>query len=166
MRFGTSLGQRANEEWPEDTEAILPDIRYIGITLAMPMEFRSFVQQNRHILRGIPAMGAEAIQQWANARYGVRLIVIVVEQTFGGLLNFVPHLHVMVSAGGLMESKNRWIHRLKYDEHELMCAWRFAVAAFLSEAHKQHVLTSTLSSEEVYTLFATQYKTPWSTFIS
>jgi len=82
--------------------------------------------------------GAEAIQQWAKARYGVRLIGLVVQQTFGGFLNFVPHLHVLVSAGGLMESRNRWIHHLKYDERELMCAWRYAVVAFLSEARKRN----------------------------
>ena len=166
LRFCTSCGQRATEAWQVDLEAILPDVPYIGITLTMPMEFRSIVQQNRHILHGIPAMGAEAIQQWAKARYGVRLIVVVAQQTFGGMLNFVPHLHVLVSAGGLMESRNRWIHRLKYDERELMCAWRYAVVAFLSEANRRSVLGSSLSSEEISTLFATQYKRPWSVFIS
>ena len=166
LRFCTSCGQRATEAWQVDLEAILPDVPYIGITLTMPMEFRSIVQQNRHILHGIPAMGAEAIQQWAKARYGVRLIVVVVQQTFGGMLNFVPHLHVLVSAGGLMESRNRWIHRLKYDERELMCAWRYAVVTFLSEANRRSVLRSSLSSEELSTMFATQYKRSWSVFIS
>jgi hypothetical protein len=167
-RFCTSCGQRATEEWQEDLDAILPDVTYIGLTLTMPMELRPIVQQNRHILRGMPAMGAEAIQQWAKARYGVRLIVLVVQQTFGGLLNFVPHLHVLVSAGGLMESKSRWIHRLKYDDHELMCAWRYAVVALLSEAHKRNVLKSSLSSDELLTMFTTQYKRPcpWNIFIS
>jgi hypothetical protein len=165
-RFCTSCGQRATEAWQEDLEAILPDIPYIGITLTMPMEFRPIVQQNRHILRGIPAMGAEAIQQWAKARYGVRLIVLVVQQTFGGFLTFVPHLHVLVSAGGLMESKNLWIHRLKYDEGELMCAWRYAVVAFLSEAHKRNVLRSNFPSAELSAMFATQYRRPWNIFIS
>ena len=111
-------------------------------------------------------MGAEAIQQWAKARYGVRLIVLVVQQTFGGLLNFVPHLHVLVSAGGLRESKNLWIHRLKYDERELMYAWRYAVVALLSDAHKRNVLSSSLSSEELLKMFTTQYKRPWNVFIS
>ena len=165
-RFCSSCGQRSTEEWQADLEVILPDIPYIGITLTMPIEFRTIVQQNRHILRGIPAMGAEAIQQWAKARYGVRLIVIVVQQTFGGFLNFVPHLHVLVSAGGLMESNNRWIHRLKYDERELMCAWRYAIVALLSEAHKRNVLRSNLASENLSTLFATQYQRPWNVFIS
>ncbi len=129
-RFCTSCGQRATEAWQADLEAVLPDIPYVGITLTMPMEFRTILQQNSHILHGIPAMGAEAVQQWAKARHGVRLIVIVVQQTFGGLLNFVPHLHVMVSAGGLRESTGRWIHRLDYDRRELMLAWRYAVASF------------------------------------
>jgi hypothetical protein len=110
---------------------------YIGITLTMPMEFRTIFQQNRHILHGIPAMGAEAVQQWAKARYGVRLIVIVVQQTFGSLLNFVPHLHVMVSAGGPQESTGRWIHRVEYDQRELMLAWRYAVGVFLSQAYRK-----------------------------
>jgi hypothetical protein len=75
-RFCTSCGQRATEAWQEDLRAILPDVPYIGITLTMPMEFRAILQRNRHLLHGVPAMGAEAIIQWAKARYGVRLIVL------------------------------------------------------------------------------------------
>lgn len=147
-RFCTSCGQRATEAWQEDLEAVLPDIPYVGLTFTLPMEFRTILQENRHLLHGIPAMGAEALQQWANARHGVRLIINVVQQTFGGFLNFVPHLHIMVSAGGLQESRGRWIHRLQYDPHELMLAWRYAVGSFLSEAYKKGVLRSSLSSEE------------------
>lgn len=165
-RFCTSCGQRATEAWQEDLEAILPDVPYIGITLTMPMEFRTILQQNRDLLQCVPAMGAEAIIQWAKARYGVRLLVLVVQQTFGGLLNFVPHLHVMVSAGGLMDSKSRWIHRLKFDEAELMRAWRFALIALLAEARERSVLRSRLSDEELLDMFATQYKRSWNVFIS
>jgi hypothetical protein len=104
-RFCTSCGQRATEAWQADLEAVLLDIPYVGITLTMPMEFRIILHQNRHILHGIPTMGAEALQQWAKARHGARLIVIVVQQTSGGFLNFVPHLHVMVSTGGLREAR-------------------------------------------------------------
>jgi hypothetical protein len=146
--------------------AVLPDIPYVGITLTMPMEFRTILQQNCHILHGIPAMGAEAVQQWAKARYGVRLIVIVVQQTFGGLLNFVPHLHVMVSAGGLRESTGRWIHRLEYDRRELMLAWRYAIGVFLSQAYRKGALKSSLSSGEFQTMLETQHGRDWNVFIS
>lgn len=165
-RFCTSCGQRATEAWQADLETVLPDIPYVGITLTMPMEFRTILQQNRHILHGIPAMRAEAVQQWAKARYGVRLIVIVVQQTFGGLLNFVPHLHIMVSAGGLRESGGRWVHRLEYDRRELMLAWRYAVGTFLSQAYRKGALKSSLSSEEFQTILEVQHGRDWNVFIS
>src|SRR5580693_9171923 len=80
------------------TEAILPDIPYVGMTLTIPEEFRPILQENRDLLHGMPAMAAEAIQLWAKDRYRVRILVVVVQQTFGGFLNFHPHLHIMVSA--------------------------------------------------------------------
>jgi len=165
-RFCTSCGQRATESWQEDLEAILPDVPYIGITLTMPIEIRGLFEQNRHLLHGIPAMGAEAIIQCAKARSGAHLLVLVVQQTFRGLLNFVPHLHVMVSAGGLQESTNRWIPRLRLDEEELMRAWRYALIAFLAEANKRNILRSDLTSDDLLKILATQYKRRWNVFIS
>jgi hypothetical protein len=132
----------------------------------MPREFWPILQQNRGVLHLVPAMGAEAIMQWAKARYGVRLLVIVVQQTFGGLLNFFPHLHIMVSAGGLHESTNRWINSIKFDKAELMRAWRFALISLLAEARKRNILKSSLSSEELLSMFATQYQRRWNVFIS
>jgi hypothetical protein len=164
-RFCTSCGQRATEAWQEDLEAILPDVSYIGITLTMPIEFRPLFQQNRHLLHAVSAMGAEAIMQWAKARHEVHLIIIVVQQTFGGFLNFVPHLHVMVSAGGLHESTNRWIPSLKFDKDELMRAWRYALIAFMAEACKRGCLKSNLSKSELFDMFTTQYKRPWNIFV-
>ncbi len=165
-RFCASCGQRATEVWHRDLETTLPDVPYIGITLTIPMEFRSILQQNRQVLYGVPAMGAEAIMQWAKARWGVRLLVLVVQQTFGGFLTFVPHLHVMVSAGGLNESNSCWIHRVRFDKEELMRAWRYALIAFLAEAHKRNVLRSNLSVEEMRNLCGTQFRRPWNIFIS
>jgi hypothetical protein len=155
-RFCTSCGQRATLAWQQDLEAILPDLPYVGITLTMPRELWSILQDNRHLLHGMPAMAAEAIQQWVKARYGVRVLLIVVQHTFGGFLNFYPHLHVMVSEGGLQESKGRWIAGLEYGKRgfvELMQAWPYAVIAYLAEALKGQVLTSELSAEELTLLF-------------
>jgi len=40
----------------ENLKTILPDSDYVGITLTLPMEFGAILQQNRHILHGIPTM--------------------------------------------------------------------------------------------------------------
>ena len=168
-RFCTSCGQRATETWQQDLEVILPDLPYLAITLTMPREFWPILQQNRHLLHGMPAMGAEAIQQCIKARYGVRVLLIIVQHTFGGFLNFYPHLHVLVSDGGLRESEGRWISRLKFGKCEfleLMHAWRFAVIAYLAEALKGQVLVSERSAEELSTLLKTQYGRGWCIDIS
>lgn len=165
-RFCTSCGQRATEAWQRDVEAILPEIPYVGITLTLPKELRPLLQQNSEILNGLPAMGAKAIQVWAKVRYGVTLIILVVQQTFGGFLNFVPHLHVLVSAGGLREAQNSWVQRLDFDERELMSAWRYGVIFLLSETLKRDVLKSSLPREELIVMLATQYKRSWNFFIS
>jgi hypothetical protein len=130
----------------------------------MPRELWPILQRNRHLLHGIPTMAAEAIQQWVKARYGVRVLLIVVQHTFGGFLNFYPHLHVMVSEGGLQESKGRWIGGLEYGKRgstELMRAWRYAVIAYLAEALKGQVLRSEFSLEELGLLFEAQYRRGW-----
>jgi Putative transposase len=115
------------------------------------------------------AMGAEAIQQRVKVRYGMRVLIIVVQHTFGGFLNFYPHLHILVSEGGLQESTGRWIERLEYGKRgfiELMHAWRYAVIAYLALALKGGVLTSKLSAEELGNIFRTQYQRAWHIDIS
>ncbi len=42
------------------------------------------------------------------------VILMVVQQTYGGFLNFYPHLHTLVSAGGLEEFRVRWVRDLKF----------------------------------------------------
>jgi putative transposase/transposase-like zinc-binding protein len=165
-RFCPSCGQRATEAWQEELEAILPDIPYIGMTLTIPEEFRPTIQENRDLLHGLPAMAANAIQVWAKVKYRVRVLVIVVQQTFGGFLNFHPHLHIMVSAGGLQESRNRWIDQLDYDQCELMRAWRFAVIAFLAEALKKKIIKPDLFGKDLMEIFKVQHKREWHVFIS
>jgi hypothetical protein len=150
-------------------EAILPDIAYRGITLTMPCELWPILQQNRHLLSGMCAMGAEAIQQWVKARYGARVLLIVVPHTFGGFLNFYPHLHVLVSEGGLHDSQGAWLPRLEYGKRafmELMQAWRYAVIAYFAEALTAKVVRSELSNEDLRTLFELQYTRRWHIHIS
>jgi len=62
-------------------------------------------------------------------QYGVSVLLIVVPQTFGGLLNFNPHLHMLVSATGFQESENIWVP-LHFDKRELMEMWRLALVAY------------------------------------
>jgi len=156
-----SCGHRATQLWQREQWAALPDIPYSGIVLTMPDRLWPIFQQNRHLLHDLAALGAAVIQQWVKARYGVRVLVMVVQHTFGRRLNFNPHLHILVSAGGLQESEGCWIAPLRFEKDALMHMWRYAVITYLREAVKAKVLTSEWSSEELQAVLTTQYERWW-----
>jgi hypothetical protein len=86
----------------------------------MPNVLWTIFQKNRHLLHGLPALGAGVIQQWMKAKYGVRVLLMVVPHTFGRHLTFNAHLHILVSAGGLKEAEVRWIPKLPFNKRALM----------------------------------------------
>lgn len=127
----------------------------------MPEVFWAILQQNPCLLPDLPALGAAAIEFLAKARCGVRAILMVVQQTYGGFLNLNPHLHTSVSAGGLEISSGSWIARLNFDEHEIMLAWHYVLLAYLNEAIKGDVLKSDPSKDELRKILETEGKRPW-----
>ena len=156
-----SCGHRATLLWQREQWAALPDIPYKGIVLTMPSELWSIFRQNRHLLHDLPTIGADVIQQWAKDRHGVRLIMVVVMHTFARDLKFNCHLHVLVSAGGLQESQNRWIPSLYYAQDILWQRWRDAVVSYLLEALAANVLESELDSESLAEMLRTQGRRWW-----
>jgi hypothetical protein len=96
-----SCGHRATTLWQREMWAGLPDVNFAGVVLTMPSELWGIFRANRHLLDDLPALGAAVIDQWATEAHGTRIMIMVVRHTFGRHLNFNPHLHVLVSAGGL-----------------------------------------------------------------
>lgn len=161
-----SCGHRGTLLWQTDQWAALPDIPYAGVVFTMPDVLWPIFRQNRHLLHDVSVLGAQAIQQWMKAKYGVRVLIIVVQHTFGRGLNFHPHLHILVSAGGLQESESRWIERLHFDKNELMEMWRYAITIYLWEARRANVLTSDLASQDFNAALKTQYGRRWNIYIA
>lgn len=167
-RFCPSCGARAASIWQEELESVLPNMPYVEINFTMPRPFWALLQQNRHLLNDLPSLGAAAIGFWARARYGARVILMVVQQTYGGFLNLYPHLHTLVSAGGLDESGGQWIPRVDFrkreHKHELMLAWRYALLTYLHAAVKANLVRSDLSNDEMVIGFEIEGKRNWNIF--
>jgi len=156
-----SCGHRATQLWQREQWAALPDISYTGIVLTMPDVLWPIFQQNRHLLHDMASLGAAERQQWVKARYGVRVLIMVVQHTFGRRLNFNPHLHILVSAGGLQESEGRWVAPLSFGKDALMHMWRYAVITYLREVIRTKVFRSSLGAEELKGILTTQYERWW-----
>ncbi|HET9405632.1 MAG TPA: transposase [Candidatus Sulfotelmatobacter sp.] len=169
-RFCPSGGARAASIWQQELEAVIPQISYREINFTMPRVFWPIFQQNRHLLNDLPAIGAEAIQFWAKQRHGAVIFLMVVQQTYGGRLNFYPHLHTLFSAGGFHARSIRWIPDLDFSHeeyrHELMLARRLSLIAYLDAAISAGVLRSTLSVEQLMQILEFERRRNWIIFVS
>lgn len=160
-----SCGQRANLLWQREQWNALPDIPYVGMCFTMPRELWPIFRRNRHLLHDLPALAAAVIQQWARTRHRVRVLILVMPHTFGRHLDFKPHLHVVVSAGGLRESEARWIAALHFNRYSLMPMWRYAVIMYLRAALKNGLLASEGSAEKLRVELKTQYERWWNVHV-
>ena len=140
-----SCGYQTTRAWQRDQWRELPDVPYAHVCLTMPDVLWPLFRRNRHPLHDLPVLGAQALQQWARQKYGIRLMIVVIPHTFGRHLNFNCHLHILVSEGGLREDGTQWCARARLDRKALMPMWRYAVITLLREAARAGVLDTDMS---------------------
>ena len=51
----------------------------------------------------------ESIQQWARDIKGMRMGILIVIHTFGADMKWHPHIHLIVTGGGLGLNGERWL---------------------------------------------------------
>ena len=156
-----SCGFRATKIWQREIWASLPDVRFAGVVFTMPDTLWPIFQRNRHLLADLSALGAGVIEEWSKEAYGARLMILVVRHTFGRHLNFNPHLHILVSNGGLQIRDGKWVSGFIFDKPTLMKRWRSALITYLREALKKRLIQTLASASELKTLLTSQYERWW-----
>jgi transposase-like zinc-binding protein/putative transposase len=145
-RSCSSCGHRASLLWQRDRWCDLLDVPYSMVTLTMPDVLWTIFRANRHLLGGLPSIGAQVISHWVHLRYGATLDIDVIQHTFGRHLNFNCHLHVLVSGFGLRKLENPFVP-LRLDADEIMRRWRDAVTLYLQKVAELGQLQSALSTD-------------------
>jgi hypothetical protein len=92
--------------------------------------------------------------------------MIVVQHTFGGRLNHNPHLHIMVSAGGLDAERVHWIESIHFPHDEIMALWRLAVTTYLEQAHRSGLLDGGQFSRQFQKVIQHQAMRKWNIHIT
>ena len=157
-----SCGQRATLTWQREAAAMLPDIPFAGVGLTMHADFWTIFQQNRHLLDDLPAIGAGVLQDWAEEKYGARVMILVVRHTFGSHLNFNAHLHILVSTVGLHKTGRRLVSDVRFPKDAIMLNWRYALLDYLTVALKAGQLSAHLSRPVLMKLFEDHHDRWWS----
>jgi hypothetical protein len=103
----------ARAHWLEARQAELLPIPYFHIVFTLPASIAAVALQNKRLLYGMLFRAAsETLQQVAaNPRHlgAAQIGVLAVLHTWGQNLMHHPHLHCVVSGGGLSPDNDRWI---------------------------------------------------------
>ena len=92
------------EEWGEWVrKTLLLDVPHRQVVLTIPKTLRVFFKYRRRLLGELSRAAVKTLMVYLEALAGEPLVpgIIVAVQTFGDRINFHPHLHLLVTEGGI-----------------------------------------------------------------
>jgi hypothetical protein len=109
--------------------------------MSIPWQLRIVVIMNRQAgLNLLVRAATEAVQQWARDTKGMRMGILVVIHTFGADMKWHPHIHLVVTGGGLSLDGKHWIAtdpRFLMHHGGLKKRWKYQVSTRMKRAHRQ-----------------------------
>ncbi len=97
------------------------------VVLTTPKELWSYFRKDRYLLKVMADAGAELIRdilKFYRKKEGIEPGIILVIQTSGRSLNFNPHLHLLITEGGLGKD-NKWYNISYIDQYLLGRKWQY-----------------------------------------
>jgi len=144
-RFCNRCGYRRTENWVNKARTKVLQVGHRHIILTFPDILWSIFAYERDLLKLLPQVGHLVIQKWGLQKGIVKHGVISFIHTFGYDIKWNPHLHIIVTEGGLTAS-NQWKdwpwNRKKYNQPYisfpfLQTKWRDLFSkAFFSQLDK------------------------------
>lgn len=103
-RFCNSCGKVQNDRWSAGAHERLPNTSYNHITLTIPQELRKILFEVRPLLDALFRAAADTLLSFFNEK-GMLPAIMIALHTFGRDLKWNPHIHMIVSAGGIGKDK-------------------------------------------------------------
>lgn len=108
-RFCNACGKVATDNWIVKACSDFPNTSYFHVTFTVPSELRPLVFANKEVRSKLFSIASNLIIAWAK-EHGFLPAITCVMHTFGRDLKFHPHIHMLISAGGLdVKTRSKWI---------------------------------------------------------
>lgn len=99
---------RAREAWLEKQRAALLPVRYYHWVFTLPAVLRPLALQNQKVMYTLLFdAAAQTLLQFGEERFGARLGVTALLHTWGQNLTEHPHVHCLVTGGGLVTQRGQ-----------------------------------------------------------
>ena len=151
-RFCISCARLHLEEWVEKMKGrMFKKVSHRHIILTTPRELWGYFKKDRKLLKVLADAGSELMKDilgFYRKKKGIEPGIICVPQTSGRALNFNPHLHLLMTEGGLGKG-NVWYQLSGIDGGLLGKKWQY----FLLTRLKEHLPKTRKISKLIDTLF-------------
>lgn len=140
-RLCSSCGTIATNNWISSNLDELLDVPYQHLVFTVPEQLRSFIFHNRKALLSVLFKSAsETVQPWLKQNKSYTPGIIMVLHTFGRDLKFNPHIHMLITCGGLSINKSKWIPNSFIPHQALKPIWRYQIITALRVLFKKQRL--------------------------
>lgn len=145
-RFCARCGNIETRRWAEESLNRLLPIKHHHIVFTLPKPFRTIAKRNEKLFYEILFRStAKAVVDWFNKKHNIKPGIVSVLHTSGSDLKYHPHIHMIVTGGGMhIESKQLIV--LKSD---FLTRQRFMASKFKQFFFRE--LFSKVSSEKLHT---------------
>ena len=106
-RFCTTCSSGETEEWSRMMAEDVLQVNHRHVVFTMDEGLRTIFQKHRHLLKPLMDEAVRIIQEWFKKKFKVTSGIIAGIHTFGAQMNFNPHVHMLVSMGG-MKKNGEW----------------------------------------------------------
>lgn len=139
-RLCNSCGKVKIDKWVEEVTEDMLNVSHRHMVFTIPKELREVFLERRELLRILPDLAAEVIMNFFKDRSKKEEYVpgiIAVIHTFGRDLKWNPHVHMLVTEGGLGNS-GKW-KDINYVHYEILRnSWQFLLLSKIKEEYSQN----------------------------
>ena len=117
-RFCPTCSWKDTIVWSEKIKSEMMDIPHRHVVFTIPHQLNGLLKANKkELLNYLARNAADTFKDWMKAKYNLKIGIIGVIHTFGEKKNLHPHIHMIVSWGGI-DYKTGELVELKGKEQE------------------------------------------------
>jgi hypothetical protein len=142
----------AQEKWIEARRQRMLDVRHFHVVFTLPAELRSIARFAPEVVFDLLFHAAQrTLLEFGQRRLGAALGATLVLHTWTRALRFHPHVHAIVTAGGLTADGSRWVptsRRYLFPVHAMSIVFRAKMLGALNHAHRRQAFAGFRAFED------------------
>ena len=140
-RICSSCGKLATDHWISSSLSLFPNVSYQHVVFTVPEELRGLMLFNRKLLlNALFKLSSSTIISWVKSKKYYLPGIAMILHTFGRDLKFNPHIHMLVTCGGLSLNYDKWVNSFFIPEKALKPIWRHNFISFIRKSYKDNSL--------------------------